>query len=78
MENIMLQKAIDEVQEMKNAIVDLDNRIHDPKGAFATLESAGILIGYCRRDTISLNIHLTQVLANARRVLQAWIDSADV
>lgn len=73
MENTTLAHAIEEVQEMMNAIEDINNRIHDPKGVVAKLESIGLQSTYLKRDVTSFSIHLALYLKVARQTLDLWV-----
>lgn len=72
MENVELARAIDEAQEIMDAVADISNRLNDPKSAFGKLQSAGVQIGFLRRDAISLEVHLANTLKYARQVLAVW------
>lgn len=72
MENVELARIIDEVQYMKDAVTDISNRISDPAGFVQRLEKVGIQTGYCKRDVISLEMHLAKLLKVARQTLSLW------
>lgn len=78
MENTQLARLVDEVQELMNSVEDVSNRIHDPAGVFAKLESVGIQSKFLKRDAIIFSNHLALYLKIARQTLDLWVKAKQV
>lgn len=78
MENTTLARYIEEVQEMKNAVDDLQFRITDPDGIISKLAGIGLQDTYIKRDIVSMQIHLALYLKVARQTLDLWIQAKNI